>query len=199
MEQLLIFIKHHFRFLWELIEWSNSILFRLLYAHKLERIQSEVLGKAIPARFNSRLLKGTDMKLLHKMIADQDPEDLTYFHPHEFDLNSLNKQLKKTSFLMMGTFDDKRLVGYFFLRFFINRNCFVGRIIDKSYRGKDIGKDMNGIMYEIAWKMGFRCLSTISRNNTAVMHAHAKNPSMVILKELQNDYLLVEFINKDLM
>ena len=55
---------------------------------------------------------------------------------------------------------------------------------------------MNFIMYETAWRMGFRCLSTISRNNIAVMRAHAKNPTMVVLKELSNDYLLVEFVRK---
>ena len=55
---------------------------------------------------------------------------------------------------------------------------------------------MNKIMYETAWRMNFRCLSTISRNNIKVMRAHAKNSAMVVLKELQNDYLLVEFIKE---
>ena len=95
---------------------------------------------------------------------------------------------------MMGAFDKERLAGYFFLRFFASKKCFVGRIIDKPYRGKGIGNIMNHIMYQTAWRMGFRCLSTISKNNHAVIRAHAKNTSMVVLKELQNDYLLVEFV-----
>ena len=53
---------------------------------------------------------------------------------------------------------------------------------------------MNNIMYEISWGMNFHCLSTISKNNKAVMRAHSKNESMIVLKELQNDYLLVEFV-----
>ena len=97
---------------------------------------------------------------------------------------------------MMGTFADQKMVGYFFLRFFANRKCFVGRLIDKEYRGKGIGYEMNKIMYNTAWEMGFRCLSTISKNNKSVMGAHAKNSAMIVLKELQNDYLLVEFIDK---
>jgi len=88
-------------------------------------------------------------------------------------------------------------VGYFFLRFFANRKCFVGRIIDREYRGMGIGNGMNRIMYRTAWNMGFRCLSTMSKNNSAVMKAHQKNSSMLVLKELQNDYILVEFINPD--
>ncbi len=56
---------------------------------------------------------------------------------------------------------------------------------------------MNFIMYETAWRMGFRCLSTISRNNAAVMRAHSGNRSMRILKELNDGYMLVEFIQSD--
>jgi len=95
---------------------------------------------------------------------------------------------------MMGAFANERLIGYFFLRFFANRKCFVGRLIDADSRGKGIGQIMNNIMYETAWRLGFRCLSTISNNNKAVIGAHAKNPAMVVLKELPNEYLLVEFV-----
>jgi RimJ/RimL family protein N-acetyltransferase len=97
---------------------------------------------------------------------------------------------------MMGAFDGERMIGYFFLRFFANKKCFVGRIIDKDYRGKGVGLTMNKIMYETAWGMFFRCYSTISNNNKAVIKAHAKNSSMKIRKELANDYLLVEFIRE---
>ncbi len=95
---------------------------------------------------------------------------------------------------MMGAFNQDKIVGYFFLRFFPNKQCFVGRLIDKEYRGQGIGTVMNNIMYETAWRMKFRCLSTISKNNIAVIRAHAKNPNMNVIKELQNDYLLVEFV-----
>jgi hypothetical protein len=97
---------------------------------------------------------------------------------------------------MMGAFDDQKLIGYFFLRFFANKKCFVGRLIDKDYRGRGIGVVMNYMMYEISWRMGFRCLSTISTNNKAVIGAHAKNQAMIVLKKLKNDYILVEFVKK---
>jgi hypothetical protein len=94
---------------------------------------------------------------------------------------------------MMGAFASDELVGYFFLRFFFNKKCFVGRLVDYKYRRKRIGEGMNHIMYGIAWQMGFRCLSTISVNNSNVMVAHARNPNMVILKHLRNNFILVEF------
>jgi hypothetical protein len=196
MERILIFIKHHFGFLWKFIEWANGVLFSLFYRLKMEKALAAVFDETDKPQFTYRKLVAGDAESLFKLIGSQEEAELRYFHPHDFDLASIQKQFKIGSFLMMGVLDNDKLIGYFFLRFFANKKCFVGRLIDKDYRGKGIGPVMNTIMYETAWKMGFRCLSTISRNNALVMRAHAKNKKMVILKELQNDYLLVEFIRK---
>jgi hypothetical protein len=53
---------------------------------------------------------------------------------------------------------------------------------------------MNQILYNTAWRSGFRCLTTVSKNNALVMRSHANNPTFRILKELPNDYLYVEFV-----
>lgn len=197
MEKILIFIKHHFKFVWKIIEWFNTLVFTVLFKSGMERILPSVFADISSVLFTFRPLHKSDAEALYELIHSQDPSDLQYFSPHEFDLKSIKKQLKISSFLMMGSFDENKMIGYFFLRFFANKKCFVGRLIDKEYRGKGIGLIMNNIMYEIAWRMGFRCLSTISRNNAAVMKAHAKNPAMKIIKELQHDYLLVEFIRNE--
>lgn len=194
MEKLLIFIKHHFATLWYIIEWSNGKLCSLMYKSRMDRTTIEVLDEFKDYSYSFRRLNVSDAKSICNMIQSQAPSDLKYFNPHRFDLSSIQKQLYKRAFLMMGAFEGDSLVGYFFLRFFANRRCFVGRIIDKPYRGKGIGIAMNQIMYNISWRMGFRCLSTISRNNSNVIAAHSKNPFMIVLKELQNDYLLVEFV-----
>lgn len=194
MEKLLLFIKHRLGFAWRLIENVNNVLFAIFYSSSLEKILRDVFNYSGYGAFHCRELNTDDAGILRKMINDQPPSDLDFFKPHAFDKESILKQLKKKSFLMMGVFDGDILAGYFFLRFFANRKCFVGRLIDKDYRGKGIGRIMNGIMYEIAWKMKFRCLSTISKNNNAVMKAHSENRHMIILKELNNDYLLVEFL-----
>jgi GNAT superfamily N-acetyltransferase len=196
MERILIFIKHHFVFLWKIIEWGNGLIFFLFYKSRLEKVLLGVFNESAIPPFSYRRLFLSDAGLLHGLIQVQEVSDLEYFRPHGFDLISVRRQFKNRSFLIMGAFDGGKMVGYFFLRFFANRKCFVGRLIDKDYRGKGIGSVMNSIMYETAWRMGFRCLSTISQNNTAVMRTHAKNPTMIVIKELQNDYLLVEFIRE---
>jgi RimJ/RimL family protein N-acetyltransferase len=193
MEKILIFIKHNFAFLWKIIEWGNGLLFSMLFKTRLETILPTVLYEFAALPFSYAKLDLSDAEALNNLINSQEASDLMYFRPHGFDMNSIIKQFKSHSFLMMGVFNGDKMIGYFFLRFFTNKKCFVGRLIDKDYRGKGIGPVMNAIMYETAWRMGFRCLSTISRNNSSVIWAHVKNQSMVILKELHNDYLLVEF------
>jgi hypothetical protein len=194
VEKILIFIKHKFRIVWVVIEWFNTLIFSFLYKQQLEKLVPEVLEECPVSPFTFRILILEDAEMLHELIQSQNASDLEYFNPHGFDLISIKKLFRNKSFLPMGVFDNETLKGYFFLRFFVNRSCFVGRLIDSAYRGRGIGIIMNWIMYEIAWRMSFRCLSTISRNNTAVMKAHSKNNKMVIIKDLQNDYLLVEFI-----
>lgn len=194
MERLLLFIKHRLGFVWYIIEAVNNSLFGLIYGSRLKRTLPGVFTDFSREPYQYRELSVADAGKLRRLIGEQPGSDLVYFKPHAFDEDSILRQTKKVSFLMMGVFSDDAMVGYFFLRFFSNRKCFVGRLIDKKYRGKGIGTVMNNIMYETAWRMNFRCLSTISRNNDAVMRAHSGNRHMVILKELNNDYLLVEFL-----
>jgi hypothetical protein len=194
MEFIFLYIKHHLSFLWRFIEWCNGVIFSLFYRGKMENTIDEVFEDFAIEHVTYKRLNSSNIVALFDLISGQNSADLDYFHPHAFDLNSIGKQLKKPAFLMMGAFSGNKLVGYFFLRFFLNKKCFVGRIIDSEYRGKGIGLIMNKIMYETSWRMGFHCLSTISLNNTLVMKAHSRNPTMVILKKLQNDYLLVEFL-----
>jgi hypothetical protein len=196
MERFLLFIKHHLNFVWKIIELINGVIFWILFMKRMERALAESLASVVDNIYRFRKLTKNDLGSLHNLIYSQESADLTYFNPHGFDIASLGRQLQNPSFLMMGAFDKEKLAGYFFLRFFSNRKCFVGRLIDKPYRGKGIGLVMNRIMYETAWKMGFRCLSTISKNNSLVMKAHSGNKSMVVLKELPGDYLLVEFLKK---
>ncbi len=195
MEKILIFIKHHFPVFWKVIESINSFVFSLLYKNKLDRILSEVMDNTEHS-WTIRILNPEDAESLYLFIESQPPNDLKYFNPHGFDRKKIQKQFKVRSFLMMGVFDKDKLVGYFFLRFFANKKCFVGRLIDVPYRGTGIGHVMNNVMYEIAWNLNFRCLSTISKNNKAVIKSHKKNSSVVVLKNLSDDYMLIEFVKR---
>jgi hypothetical protein len=193
LARILLYIKHNFKFLWRIFEWVNGLMFTLFYGRKLVTITSRVILDFSPVSYRISVLNETDLLHLEQFLEKQPAESLRYFDPHGFDYKSLEKTLHNPAFLMMGVFYENSIVGYFFLRFFFNRKCFVGRLVGNDFQGKGIGKEMNAIMYNIAWRMKFHCLSTISMKNNAVMTAHSKNNTMVILKELGNDYILVEF------
>lgn len=97
------------------------------------------------------------------------------------------------AFLMFGAYSEQGMVGYFFLRCFWNRKCFVGRLIDEPFEGQGIGRVMNQIMYHTAWWSGFRCMTTVSKHNNAIMRSHERNPHARFRQPLPNDYLLIEF------
>lgn len=197
MEKFLIFIKHHLIFLWRIIEWGNGLIFSMLFKSNLEKVLKAVIDEYPGPPYVYRRLVLSDVSALHDLLMSQPKPDLEFFSPHAFDSDAIRKQFSNRAFLMMGAFENERMVGYYFLRFFANRKCFVGRLIDRDFRGKGIGLVMNNVMYETSWRLGFRCLSTISKQNKAVIGAHAKNPFIVVLKELNNDYLLVEFLKHE--
>ncbi len=180
-----------------MIEWMNAVLFRLLHGSSFKKSINSVINDFELPGFEFRLIELNDLPEIKTLTEKQAAGRLDYFKPHKFDLKALKNVHANPAFVMMGVFEGSHIAGYFFLRCFWNRKCFVGRLIDEPYEGKGIGRVMNKIMYNIVWRSGFRCLSTISKNNHLVMRSHSNNKTMRILKELDNDYMLVEFVKPE--
>jgi hypothetical protein len=191
---LLIFIKHRLPFLWRGIDWLNAVLFRLLHGDRVDKEAERCFREFTLQGYQFRALNECDLEALSNLLDRQTAGRLDYFKPHRFDRKSLERVVRNPAFLMFGAFNNDLLVGYFFLRCFWNRKCFVGRLIDEPYERKGIGRVMNQILYHTAWRAEFRCLTTVSKNNALVMRSHANNPTFRVLKELPNDYLFVEFV-----
>ena len=194
MTRLLLFIKHRLPFIWGGIDWVNAVLFRLLHGDRLEKEAERCFREFTLPGYHFRELSDGDLDQLASLLSRQKAGRLDYFKPHGFDRKSLKRAVRNPSFLMFGAFSDDLLVGYFFLRCFWNRKCFVGRLIDEPYERKGIGRVMNQILYNTAWRSEFRCLTTVSKHNALVMRSHANNSTFHVLKELPNDYLFVEFV-----
>ncbi|TCP58775.1 hypothetical protein EV663_11741 [Rhodovulum bhavnagarense] len=193
MTAFLLFIKHEFPAIWRIIDWLNAFLFRVLHGDRLARNAALCFSEFKRDGYEFRALREGDLECLGQLLNRQPDDRVEYFRPHGFDSDSLHRVFRNPSFLMFGVFHDRTLVGYFFLRCFWNQRCFVGRLIDEFHEGKGLGGVMNRILYNTAWRSKFRCLTTVSRQNSFVMRAHARNPAFTIVKELPNDYLLVEF------
>lgn len=192
----LLFIKHRVPWLWRVVDWLNARLYSLLHRKRMAAQRDRAFDEFRLDGFEFRSLAGEDIEQLESLLERQGPDRVRYFQPHGFDQSSLQCMLSNSSFLMFGVFRENLLVGYFFLRCFWNRKCFVGRLIDKPFERQGIGRVMNQIMYHIAWRSGFRCMTTVSRNNLDIMRSHERNPYARVLDELANDYLLIEFVTE---
>lgn len=97
---------------------------------------------------------------------------------------------------MFGTFDGDQIIGYFFIRFFINRKAFRGKMVDAKYQGKGIAKKMGILMTEIALGSGFRLFATISRENMSSLASSKAVNQIKVVEELKDNYLYVEYLPK---
>ena len=195
MEKILLYIKHKLPFIWWIIDWSNGVLFQLLFGKKLRLITEGILPKRKNAGYSFRLVLESDLHALSAMLLRQSPDQIQYFRPHEFSVSALKKQLGNPAFLMMAAVDlEGQVIAYFFLRFFFNGKVFLGRIVDQDHQRKGIGTAMNDILYHIAKAMSFRLFTTISQQNTAIQSLHAQHSRFVIRKNLAKGYQLVEIL-----
>jgi len=191
--RILLYIKHHMPWLWVLVDRLNTLLYRLLHRRRMAEQVKRAFTEFGLDGFDFRPLESRDLRQLEELIERQAPKRLEYFQPHAFDQQTLKSMHDNPAFLMFGVFSGSQLVGYFFLRCFWNRKCFVGRLIDEPFERKGIGRVMNQIMYHIAWWSCFRCMTTVSKHNKAIMRSHERNPHARISQGLANDYLLIEF------
>ena len=121
MLRFLIFIKHHCKFLWNLAEYGNGILVGWFYGRRIVSVVSRVLTETSSVNQEYRLLRLEDVSEVCTFFLRQPENSYLYFNPHAFDEKTIRRLLKNPSFLMMGVFDGNKLIGYFFLRFFMNR------------------------------------------------------------------------------
>lgn len=194
MTGLLLYVKHRLPILWRGIDWLNTVLFSLFHGSRLQKEAEKCFREFTLPGYHFRALSQHDLDKLSGLLGRQRAGRLDYFKPHGFDRKSLERVVRNPAFLMFGVLSGDLMVGYFFLRCFWNRKCFVGRLIDEAHERKGIGRVMNQILYNTAWRSKFRCFTTVSKNNSLVMRSHSNNPTFRVLKELPNDYLFVEFV-----
>ena len=193
MVSLFLKIKNKIPAIWNFIEAANGKLFYLFYYKDLHNNLEENLKK-YSSQYVFRFIGNDDLKALHDFLCSQDEEQLRYFRPHEFDLRTLQRLYYNHCFLMLGAFDKDKLIGYFFLRCFINKQCFIGRIIDREYQGKGISKNMALILLNSSWAANFRVFSTISKYNVKSLASYPSIAIPRIVKTLDHDYIYYEWL-----
>ena len=188
-------LRDRFGFLWNIIEWCNAFVFALTHRAALKRIPG--ILEECSGQYTLRLAAPADAAPLATFFAEQPEEAFKFFKPHAFDEKSLSKIIRNKAFLTFLVFDGEKIVGYFFLRCFVNGKSFRGKIVDYRYRGKGIAKLEGLAMTKVAVATGIRMFGTISPDNYASLASSKAVNETRIVETLDNGYYYIEYLPKN--
>ena len=92
---------------------------------------------------------------------------------------------------MVRNSENDELIGLFFLRFFLNRQCFLGFVVKNEYRGRGIGKKMIDAMVRGVQGSGFTLMSTVCAENKASLRAHLAGGQFEIIETLPTNEIVL--------
>lgn len=187
-------LRDKFGFLWNIIEWCNAFVFALMHKSSLKKIPA--ILKDFSEQYTLSIASPADAAQLATFFAEQPEEAFKFFKPHAFDVKTLSKIIRNKAFLTFLVLDGEKIVGYFFLRCFVNGKCFKGYIVDNSYMGRGIAKLEGLAMNKINEVLGLRMFGSISPKNPASMAVAKAVNEVKILSTLDNGDYYIEFLPK---
>lgn len=203
-------VKERFDFLWDAIEWGNAEVFALMHHREMKRIP--LLLAECSGRYQLRLATCEDVEQMKAFFESQPEESFRFFHPHEFDEKGIKKVVLNKSFLTFIALDNNMndrelsvntfsetspsIVGYFFMRSFVNGKTFKGYMVGIDHRGQGVAREMGFAMNRVARKLGLRMFKSISPENPASLAVIKKVNDIKIIKKLDNGDVLIECFEK---
>ena len=187
-------LRDRFGFLWNLVEWGNALVFALTHKAALKKIPA--ILRECSGTYTLRVAELADATALATFFAEQPEEAFKFFKPHAFDEKTLSKIIRNRAFLTFLVLDGEKIVGYFFLRCFVNGKSFRGRIVDYRWRNKGIAKQMGLTMNKIIAVLKVRLFGSISPDNYASWQSTKAVNDIRIIKTLDNGYYYIEYLPK---
>lgn len=187
-------LRDRFGFLWNIIEWCNAFVFALTHRAALKKIPG--ILEECSGQYTLRMADVADAEALANFFAEQPEEAFKFFKPHAFDEKTLSKIIRNKAFLTFLVLDNEKIVGYFFLRCFVNGKSFRGRIVDYRWRNKGIAKLMGETMNKIIALLKVRLFGSISPDNYASLASTKAVNDIRIIETLDNGYYYVEYLPK---
>lgn len=187
--------------MWYLIGYINSFLFRLRYS-RYDNAITEILKKYSDGnvvkghhlRFEA--LSNDNLCALAKMFSEQPENAFDFFHPHEFDCQTLKHLADNKSFLAFVVLADNKAVGYFFQRSFFWGKSFRGYMTDCRWQRLGINRLMNLCATEISSLLGLDVFGSISPRNIASMKSAQSANDIRIIETLDNGDYYVQYLPK---
>lgn len=178
------FIQEKCPWLWEVVEDLNAAVCGLKIGNS-DRLQECLM-------IDVRIAGINDAERLADFFARQPEESFKWFRPHGFDERTLRKLLERKSYVMYVMEEEGEIIGYAFLRCFMNGKCFLGKMVDVNHQGKGVCTKLCKVGMDIAQKTGFRMFESINKENVGSMKASQKACDVIVVEELDNGDLLIE-------
>ena len=182
-------IQIKFPWIWELVETINSVFCGLKIRNRQQLQESVTEGVRI-ANIN-------DVRLLTEFFSRQPEESYRWFRPHAFDEKTLKKLLMRKSYIIYVMEEDGEIIGYAFLRCFLNGECFLGKMVDVHHQGKGVCTTLCKVGMNIAEMIGFRMFESINKENIGSMRASEKACDIIVVEDMGNGDVLIEDRPKD--
>ena len=139
-----------------------------------------------------RVADVSDAERLAEFLSRQPEESFKWFRPHGFDEVTMRKLLGRRSYIIYVLEEEGEIIGYAFLRCFMNGKCFLGKMVDVNHQGKGVCTKLCKVGMDIAQKTGFRMFESINKENVGSMKASQKACDVIVLEELEGGDLLIE-------
>lgn len=198
--ELAYIIKERLSFIWDVIEWGNAKIFSLIYDKELQHLD-EVIDGDIVSPYKMRVVNEKDIPALLMFFESQPKDSFNFFNPHKFDKCSIQKIVDNRVFITFVLTErqtnEDMIVGYAFMRSFVNGSAYRGYIVDAGHRGKDLAKIIGKGLNRVGDALDLKMYKSISLENIASMKVTQAMCDIEILKTLSNGDCLVRCMSKD--
>ena len=193
-------IKERLSFIWNVIEWGNAKIFSLIYGKKLQHLD-EVIDEVMVSPYKMRVASEKDIPALLMFFESQPKDSFNFFNPHKFDKSSIQKIVDNQAFITFVLTErqtnEDMIVGYAFMRSFVNGSAYRGYIVDAGHRGKGLAKIIGNGLNRVGDALELKMYKSISPENIASMKATQAVCDIEILKMLSNGDYLIRCMSKD--
>ena len=195
-------IKDKCSFIWNFMEWGNSVAFSIKYRKGLKRI-NEVVNIGMPEQYKMILAGKVDVDRLFTFFSKQPKEAFRFFKPHGFDERSIRAMVGRTSFLAFILAErheaGDEVVGYGFMRSFVNGSAYRGYMVDAGHRGRGLAKIIGRGLNNVGDALHLDMYKSISPQNPASMKVTQAVCDTEVLRTLENGDYLIKCTSKPTM
>ena len=104
----------------------------------------------------------------------------------------MRRLLKRGSYVIYVMEEQGEIIGYAFLRCFVNGKCFLGKMVDMNHQGKGVCTKLCKVGMDMATALGLRMFESINKANIGSMKASQKACDVIVVEELENGDVLIE-------